>query len=79
MAENDTTQELTRFPVSLPGDGQLKTYEVSADMLVVFDFDVAEAIFSSNGNDLVITVEGKGTIVFEELSVTGSKRQSADL
>ncbi len=45
MAENDTTQELTRFPVSLPGDGQLKTYEVSADMLVVFDFDVAEAIF----------------------------------
>ena len=66
MAENETTQELTSFPVSLPGVGQTITHQISADMLVSFNFDVADAVFTGNGNDLIINVEGGGTIIFED-------------
>jgi len=66
MAENENTTELTRTPVSLPGAGKSTTYQISADMLVVFDFDTTDAVFSGNGNDLVITTEDGGTIVFQD-------------
>lgn len=35
-------------------------------MLVEFKFDTTDAVFTGNGNDLVITVEGGGVIVFED-------------
>jgi VCBS repeat-containing protein len=35
-------------------------------MIVALDFDVTEAVFTGNGDDLVITVEGQGVIVIED-------------
>ncbi|MBU4191272.1 MAG: hypothetical protein KKD85_02925, partial [Proteobacteria bacterium] len=66
MAENETTQPQTRLSLSLPGSGNTKIYKVTSDMLVAFDFDVTQAVFSGNGNHLVISVEGQGSIVIED-------------
>lgn len=52
--------------VSLPGAGQTQVYGIAPDIIIEFAFDTANAVFSSNGNDLIITVEGSGTIVFED-------------
>ena len=60
-----TTQTLTRTPVSLPGAGQVATVQLTAGMLVVYQFDTSDATFASEGQNLVLTTANGGTIVFE--------------
>ncbi|WP_285906929.1 cadherin-like domain-containing protein, partial [Pseudodesulfovibrio pelocollis] len=69
MAENDTTQTQVRLTLTLPGDGKSSRFQIAPDMLVAFDFDVSDAIFTGSGNDLVISVEGHGIIVIEDYLV----------
>ena len=61
--------------VSLPGAGQTSSYQLAANSLVRFDFDLAEAEFIGNGNNLEITVEGGGRVVLMDylpLAVAGA-------
>ncbi|WFS61565.1 VCBS domain-containing protein [Pseudodesulfovibrio thermohalotolerans] len=60
---------------SLPGAGQTSSYQLTANSLVRFDFDLAEAEFIGNGNNLEITVEGGGRVVLMDylpLAVAGA-------
>jgi VCBS repeat-containing protein len=69
---NTTTNQLH---ISLPGAGNIQTYQIEADTPVKFDFDLANAVFTGENGNLEITVEGGGTIVlenYEALADTGS-------
>ncbi len=62
MTDTITTQSPV-IQVSLPGAGRSVTYRLTADALVRFTFDLADAEFIGNGNNLEIIVEGGGTII----------------
>jgi VCBS repeat-containing protein len=62
MTDISTTQ-IPVVQVSLPGAGRSASYRLTADALVRFTFDLAEAEFIGNGNNLEIVVEGGGTII----------------
>ncbi len=62
MASKSNTATLN---VNLPGSGETKAYTLSADQLVKFGFDLSTAVFMGEGEDLVITVEGGGTVVLK--------------
>lgn len=62
MTDTSTTQRPV-IQVSLPGAGQSASYTLTADALVRFTFDLAEAEFIGNGNNLEILVEGSGRII----------------
>ncbi|XXJ20549.1 VCBS domain-containing protein [Desulfovibrio caledoniensis] len=62
MTDTSTTQ-IPVVQVSLPGAGRSVSYRLTADTLVRFTFDLAEAEFIGNGNNLEIVVEGGGTII----------------
>ncbi|WP_319584223.1 VCBS domain-containing protein [uncultured Pseudodesulfovibrio sp.] len=68
MTDTSTTQSPI-IQVSLPGAGRSVTYRLTADALVRFTFDLAEAEFIGNGNNLEIIVEGGGTIILEDYLV----------
>ncbi|MGE4420757.1 MAG: VCBS domain-containing protein [Pseudodesulfovibrio sp.] len=62
MTNTSTTQSPV-IQVSLPGAGRSTSYRLTADTLVRFTFDLAQAEFIGNGNNLEIVVEGGGTII----------------
>ncbi|XXJ20623.1 VCBS domain-containing protein [Desulfovibrio caledoniensis] len=69
----DTT--IHQLHISLPGAGNIQTYQLDADTPVKFDFDLASAVFTGENGNLEITVEGGGTVIlenYETLADTGS-------
>ncbi|WP_279388675.1 cadherin-like domain-containing protein [Pseudodesulfovibrio tunisiensis] len=52
--------------ISAPAANAVTTYRVGAESLVRFTFSTDEAVFSRNGNDLEITLENGGKVVFED-------------
>uniref|UniRef100_UPI00234C2463 VCBS domain-containing protein n=1 Tax=Desulfovibrio sp. Fe33 TaxID=3020842 RepID=UPI00234C2463 len=61
--------------LSLPGAGQTSSYQLTANSLVRFDFDLSEAEFIGNGDNLEITVESGGKVVLLDylpLAVAGT-------
>ena len=52
--------------IDLPGSGSAQTYQITADAPVRFNFDITEAVFTSSGNDLIITVEGGGSVILQD-------------
>lgn len=52
--------------VALSGSGQAQTIQMESGVPVKFDFDLSEAVFSSSGDDLVITVENGGSVILED-------------
>ncbi|MEZ7195135.1 VCBS domain-containing protein [Pseudodesulfovibrio karagichevae] len=62
MTDTSTTQSPV-IQVSLPGAGRSTSYRLTADALVRFTFDLAQAEFIGNGNNLEIVVEGGGTVI----------------
>ena len=57
--------KIQMLKVSLPGAGQTKAYQLTADTPVKFDFDLSEAVFTGKDGNLVVAIEGGGTIVLE--------------
>ncbi|BCS89150.1 calcium-binding protein [Pseudodesulfovibrio sediminis] len=51
--------------VTLPGAGQTQVYQMDAGHSVHFGFDISEAVFTGSGDDLVITVEGGGSVILQ--------------
>ena len=65
MTDTNTTQ-IPILVVSLPGAGASESYQLTADIRVRFAFDLSEAEFIGNGNNLEIIVEGGGKIILED-------------
>nr|WP_321513853.1 VCBS domain-containing protein [uncultured Pseudodesulfovibrio sp.] len=63
MADTTTTQQIPVLRISLPGPGESTSYQLTADTLIKFTFDLSEAEFIGNGNNLEILVEGGGKII----------------
>mgnify|MGYP000215221797 CR=1 FL=1 len=63
MSHVDNADTMAETPLLLPGKGQIVEYDIAAGQLFSFGFDVNDAVFIGRGNDLVITVEGQGTVV----------------
>ncbi|EGB14380.1 outer membrane adhesin like protein [Pseudodesulfovibrio mercurii] len=68
MTDTSTTQR-PEIQVSLPGAGRSASYRLTADATVRFAFDLAEAEFIGNGNNLEIIVEGGGRIILQDYLV----------
>lgn len=61
----DKISSTSHLEVSLPHAGEVVEYQVSSDVPVKFTFFVSEVVFSCNGNDLVFTGEGGGSVVIK--------------
>ncbi len=59
----DTT--IQELQISLPGSGNTEVYNLDGDTPVKFNFDPADAVFTGENGNLVIAVEGGGTIILE--------------
>ncbi|BCS89877.1 VCBS domain-containing protein [Pseudodesulfovibrio sediminis] len=66
MADTTTTQQVPVLRIALPGPGETTSYLLTSDTLVKFTFDLSEAEFIGNGNNLEIIVEGGGKIILED-------------
>ncbi|WP_338667605.1 VCBS domain-containing protein [Pseudodesulfovibrio methanolicus] len=65
MTATSTTQAPV-IQVSLPGAGRSVSYRLTPDALVRFTFDLADAEFIGNGNNLELVVEDGGTIILQD-------------
>ena len=63
MADTTTTKQVPVLRISMPGPGESTSYQLTTDTLVKFTFDLSEAEFIGNGNNLEIYVEGGGKII----------------
>ncbi|WP_419785369.1 tandem-95 repeat protein [Pseudodesulfovibrio sp.] len=61
----DTPINLTPTSVNLPGPNQTQVVKLTPNMLIEYNFDVADVTFSHNGSDLVLNAQNGGTLVFE--------------
>ena len=52
--------------IAFPGSGKEQAYQMEADTPIKFDFDIADAVFSSSGNDLIITVADGGSVILKD-------------
>ncbi|BDQ36673.1 hypothetical protein SYK_10330 [Pseudodesulfovibrio nedwellii] len=62
----DKISSTSNLEVSLPKAGEVVEYQISSDVPVKFTFFVSEVVFSCNGNDLVFTGEGGGSVVIKD-------------
>ncbi|MBI9080619.1 MAG: cadherin-like domain-containing protein, partial [Pseudodesulfovibrio sp.] len=66
MAPSSTTHDPKNVVVlNLPGEGNAETYKIDPNKPFQFGFDTADALFTGNGNDLVISTEDGGAIILE--------------
>ena len=63
MTETSTTTHRPVIQVSLPGAGRSASYRLTPDALVRFAFDLSEAEFIGNGDNLEIITEGGGRVI----------------
>lgn len=64
MAESTPSTSVVQ--VSLPEQGEVVEYQLSADTPLQFNFFVTEVLFSCDGNDLILTGETGGVIVLHD-------------
>jgi len=62
----DKISSTSNLEVSLPKAGEVVEYQVSSDVPVKFTFFVSEVVFSCNGNDLIFTGDGGGSVVIKD-------------
>jgi VCBS repeat-containing protein len=63
MTETSTTTHRPVIQVLLPGAGRSASYRLTPDALVRFAFDLSEAEFFGNGDNLEIITEGGGRVI----------------
>ncbi|CCH50063.1 cadherin-like domain-containing protein, partial [Pseudodesulfovibrio piezophilus] len=74
MADTQSIQLTNGGTIAPPANSQeTVSYTLPADGVISFGFEVNDAIFSSNDNDLVITTENGGTIVIEDYAVAAEQ------
>lgn len=62
----DSTQTPSVMQVSLPEAGETVEYRFSPDIPVKFNFFVSEVLFSCDGDDLILTGNGGGTVIIKD-------------
>ncbi|WFS61296.1 hypothetical protein LF599_11495 [Pseudodesulfovibrio thermohalotolerans] len=64
--------------VELPEPGKVAEFTLRSDVPVVFGFYVSEVVFSSDGNDLVLTGENGGVVIFKDYLIMAREETLPD-